>query len=76
MPILCATALAAGIDPKLLMVPAAISASCAFMMPVATAPNAVVFGTDRIPIRQMARQGLALNLIGVALVTGIAGALL
>ena len=53
MPILAAAALSAGIDPILLMIPAAMSASCAFMLPVATAPNAVVYGTDRIPIQTM-----------------------
>ncbi|MCK6506303.1 SLC13 family permease [Myxococcota bacterium] len=68
MPILAAAALGAGIEPALLMVPAAISASCAFMMPVATAPNAIVFGTDRVPIGFMARRGLALNLVGSVIV--------
>lgn len=64
MPILAAAATAAAIDPKLLMVPAAISASCAFMLPVATAPNAIVFGTGKFPTKTMAREGFALNLIG------------
>ena len=47
MPILAAAAIAAEIDPALLMVPAAMSASCAFMLPVATAPNTIVFSTGR-----------------------------
>ncbi|MDQ2068390.1 SLC13 family permease [Natronospira bacteriovora] len=72
MPILGATAIAAGIEPALLMIPAALSASCAFMLPVATAPNAVVFGTGRVPIRTMAGQGFGLNLMGAAVITTLA----
>jgi sodium-dependent dicarboxylate transporter 2/3/5 len=67
MPVLAAAAVGAGVAPELLMVPAAISASCAFMLPVATAPNAIVYATDRLTIARMAREGFALNLI-VALV--------
>ncbi len=69
MPILAAAALGAGIDPKLLMIPAALSASCAFMLPVATGPNAVVFGSNRIAIVEMARTGLAVNLLGSVVIT-------
>lgn len=69
MPILAATAVSTGLDPRLLMVPAAMTASCAFMLPVATGPNAVVFSSDRVLIREMAREGLILNLIGVVVVT-------
>ncbi len=69
MPILAAAALSAKIDPALLMIPAAMSASCAFMLPVATAPNAIVYGTDKIAIQTMVKTGFALNLIGVAIVT-------
>lgn len=76
MPILCSAGLAAGIEPRTLMVPAAISASCAFMMPVATAPNAVMFGTGEIPIRSMVRAGLVLNLIGAAIATAVCVAIL
>lgn len=72
MPILGATAVASGIEPALLMIPAAMSASCAFMLPVATAPNAVIFGTGRVPIRTMAGQGFALNLMGAAVITVLA----
>ena len=71
MPILAAAALAAGIDPVLLMIPAAMSASCAFMLPVATAPNAVVYGTDRIPIRVMFREGVVLNVIGAGVIASL-----
>ncbi|MBV1908131.1 MAG: SLC13 family permease [Kangiellaceae bacterium] len=71
MPILAAAALAADIDPAILMVPAAMSASCAFMLPVATAPNAIVYGSELITVQQMVRNGFALNLIGVFLITGL-----
>ncbi|MAE77855.1 MAG: sodium:dicarboxylate symporter [Planctomycetes bacterium] len=71
MPILAAAGTAALIDPSRLMVPAAISASCAYMLPVATAPNAIVFGTGRVTTQEMARSGVALNLIGVVVVTTV-----
>ena len=71
MPILGAAAVASDLDPKLLMIPAVISASCAFMLPVATIPNAVVFGTGEVTVRRMAREGLVLNLIGALVVSGI-----
>jgi sodium-dependent dicarboxylate transporter 2/3/5 len=71
MPILGAAAVASNLDPKLLMIPAAISASCAFMLPVATIPNAVVFGTGEVTVRRMAREGLVLNLIGALVVSGV-----
>jgi sodium-dependent dicarboxylate transporter 2/3/5 len=69
MPILAAAALAVGVDPKLLMIPAAISASCAFMLPVATAPNAIAYSTDKFDIKTMAREGIALNIIVACVVT-------
>ena len=53
------------------MIPAAISASCAFMLPVATIPHAVVFGTGEVTVRRLARAGLMLNLIGALVVSGI-----
>jgi sodium-dependent dicarboxylate transporter 2/3/5 len=69
MPILAAAAGALGVNPLLLMLPAAVSASCAFMLPVATPPNAIVFGGGRLTIPQMARAGLLINLMGAVLVT-------
>jgi len=69
MPILAAAALGANIELALLMVPAALSASCAFMMPVATAPNAIVFGTGAISVKRMSREGLGLNLIGAVVIS-------
>ena len=53
----------------MLLIPTAVSASCAFMMPVATPPNAVVFGTGRLTIKEMARAGFWLNLIAIAVIT-------
>ncbi len=74
MPILASAALANNMDPALLMIPAAISASCAFMLPVATAPNAIVYGTGKIDIKIMAREGAVLNVmvaVVAALVIGV-----
>lgn len=72
MPILAAAALAGGTDPLLMMVPAAMSASCAFMLPVATGPNAVVFGSGQVKVEEMARTGFAINLIGAVLISFVA----
>lgn len=69
MPILAPAAQAAGIDPALLMLPAAMGASYGFMMPVGTAPNAIVFGTGKVPMASMAREGLVLNFIGATVIT-------
>ena len=52
------------------MIPAAISASCAFMLPVATAPNAIIYGTGKIAINTMAREGTVLNIF-VALIVAV-----
>ncbi|MCH2183656.1 MAG: SLC13 family permease [Mariniblastus sp.] len=69
LPILAAAALSAEINPLLVMVPATISASFAFMLPVATAPNAIIFGSGELTVKQMAREGIVLNLIGTVVVT-------
>ncbi|UZP73356.1 SLC13/DASS family transporter [Candidatus Paraluminiphilus aquimaris] len=71
MPILAAASMAAQIDPLILMVPAAMSASCAFMLPVATAPNAVVFGTGQIGIQTMVRWGIWVNVLGVVVISAV-----
>ena len=70
MPILAAAAIASGYDPRVLMVPAAIAASCAFMLPVATAPNAIAYGTGEIEIKDMVREGAVLRFI-IACLVGI-----
>jgi sodium-dependent dicarboxylate transporter 2/3/5 len=67
LPILAAWAASLQIHPLLFAIPATISASMAFMMPVATPPNAVVFGSQRIRIAEMARTGIVLNLFAVLL---------
>ncbi len=64
LPILAALSTQLNTDALLLMIPATISASMAFMMPVATPPNAIVFGSGRIRIPEMARAGIILNIIG------------
>ncbi len=69
LPLLGALAVAQGMSPEMLAIPAAVAASCAFMMPVATPPNAIVFGTGQLPIQAMIKAGFALNLFGVVLVT-------
>jgi sodium-dependent dicarboxylate transporter 2/3/5 len=76
MPILAAAALSAHIEPALLMVPAAMSASCAFMLPVATAPNTIVFSTGAFPTSRMAKEGFILNLAGAVVITVICISLL
>lgn len=71
MPVLAAAGVAAGLPPAELMLPAAMSASCAFMLPVATAPNAIVCATGEVRTAVMAREGFGMNLIGVAVITGV-----
>lgn len=58
-----------GMDPRMLMVPATLATSCAFMLPIATPPNAIVFGSGLIQVRSMVRYGVILNLIGIPLLT-------
>lgn len=69
MPVLGAAAVEAGLHPLLVMAPATIAASAAFMLPVATPPNAVVFGTRLVPVPAMARAGFWLNTAMVVLIT-------
>jgi solute carrier family 13 (sodium-dependent dicarboxylate transporter), member 2/3/5 len=75
MPILAGAGLALGIDPVLLMSTAAIASSMAFMLPVATPPNAIVFASDEITVPRMARAGLLLNVVSIGLVS-LVGSLL
>jgi sodium-dependent dicarboxylate transporter 2/3/5 len=76
MPVLAAAALAAGLSPELIMVPAAMSASCAFMLPVATGPNTVVYSSGLISTARMAREGFLINLMGVAIISSVCYVLL
>ncbi|WP_404310721.1 SLC13 family permease [Neorhodopirellula lusitana] len=71
MPILGAAAEGGGFDPAFFMVPAALSASCAFMLPVATPPNAIIFGSEQVSIRDMVRAGFWLNLVGAVVITTV-----
>lgn len=72
LPVVGAIAVEAGIDPVVLTVPVTLAASCAFMLPVATPPNAIVFGSGMLTIPKMARAGLALNVLGIFLVSLVA----
>ena len=76
MPILAAVATSAGLAPEVLMIPAVISCSCAFMLPVATAPNAIVYGTGNVSISQMAREGIFLNVLIAFIIAGVSWVLL
>ncbi len=67
VPILAAVAASAGIPPLILLVPVTVAASCAFMLPAATPPNAIVFGTGHFTIPQMVRAGIGVNIIGAVL---------
>ena len=69
LPILAGLAVATEINPLLLMLPATMSASMAFMLPVATPPNAIIFGTNRLRVADMVRTGLIMNFAGVFIVT-------
>jgi solute carrier family 13 (sodium-dependent dicarboxylate transporter), member 2/3/5 len=71
VPILAAVAPALDVSPYMLIVPATLAASCAFMLPVATPPNALVFGSGYVRIDQMVKAGFWLNLIGIVLITAI-----
>lgn len=69
LPVVAAAAPVVGVDPAMLMLPAAVSASCAFMLPVATPPNAVAFASGHVAMPQMVRAGLVLNLTMAPIVT-------
>lgn len=72
LPLLAALAPTLGVPPSLLILPCTLAASLAFMMPVGTPPNAIVFGSGLVTIPQMMRAGLWLNLAGIAVVTAFA----
>ena len=69
LPVLAGLAMSIEMNPLLFMLPATIAASLAFMLPVATPPNAIIFGTKRIKVIDMSRTGFALNLVGIVIVT-------
>ncbi len=69
LPVLAGVADGIGINPLLLMIPATIAASCGFMLPAGTPPNALVFGTGQLTIPVMAKKGLVMDLLGIVLIT-------
>lgn len=71
MPILAATAVAVGVDPALFMFPAVLAASVGFMLPVATAPNAIAYGSGLVGSRDMLRHGAVLDAVGVVVLCGV-----
>ena len=76
LPILAAAAASTGLPIEILMIPATISASCAFMLPVATAPNAIAYSTELLSVKQMMREGLLLNLLFALLISLLCYALI
>jgi sodium-dependent dicarboxylate transporter 2/3/5 len=69
LPILAGLAVTIRINPLLLMIPATLAASLAFMLPVATPPNAIIFGTNRVRVKDMVKTGFLLNLVGIIIAT-------
>ena len=72
MPIMAGAAMGLGMEPLLVMTTAGLAASMAFMLPVATPPNAIVFASGYITIPQMSRAGIVLNIIAIVLITTVA----
>ncbi|MDF1673576.1 MAG: DASS family sodium-coupled anion symporter [Vicingaceae bacterium] len=71
LPILAKASAVLGIDPRYLMIPATLSASCAFMMPVASPTQAIIFGSGYVKIKQMIKAGVLFNILGIIIVTGM-----
>ena len=71
LPVVAALAVTLGESPMLLVVPAVLAVSCAFMLPVATPPNAIVFASGQLTIPQMVRAGFWLNIVGLAVILAI-----
>jgi sodium-dependent dicarboxylate transporter 2/3/5 len=69
LPVAGGVAVGVGVDPLLLCIPVALAATCAFMLPVATPPNAIAFGSGYVTIGQMIKGGFYLNLAGMVLIT-------
>ncbi len=69
LPVLASFSQTLGLHPFVLMIPATLAASCAFMMPVATPPNAIVFGSGQVQIRQMVRIGVVMNLLSILVIS-------
>jgi sodium-dependent dicarboxylate transporter 2/3/5 len=73
LPVMAALGPSVGVEPLALMSAAAMGASMAFMLPVATPPNAIVFGTGYVPAAEMRRAGFWLNWIGIMVITAVIG---
>ncbi len=71
LPILAKASIVLGIDPRVLMIPATLSASCAFMMPIASPTQAIIFGSGYVNIKQMIRAGIWFNILGIIVITGV-----
>jgi sodium-dependent dicarboxylate transporter 2/3/5 len=71
LPIVAATAVSLGQNPLLFLIPAALASNCAFMLPVGTPPNAIVFGSGLVTLPQMAKTGFLLNLVLVPIIVGM-----
>src|SRR5690606_15973211 len=69
LPIMASLAIAVGIHPYVLMVAACLASSCAFMLPVATPPNAIVFSSGFLKMKDMVKAGFGLNFIAIAIIT-------
>ena len=69
MPVIGALAIAGEMDPLVLAVPVGLAASCAFMLPMATGPNAVAYATDRVTVRKMASIGIRINVVAALVIT-------
>ena len=69
LPILVTIALAINVHPYFLLISATLAASCAFMLPIATAPNAVVFGSGLLKIEDMFKKGIWMNIISIIIIT-------
>ncbi|RKQ33118.1 SLC13 family permease [Kocuria tytonis] len=69
LPVAGGVAMGIGVDPMLLAIPVALAATCAFMLPVATPPNAIAFGSGYVTVSQMIKGGIGLNLIALVLIT-------
>lgn len=72
LPVVAALAIGIGQNPLILVVPAALAASCGFMMPVSTPPNAIAYGSGYVTIPQMVRAGFWLDLLCIAIITVVA----
>lgn len=68
LPVVGGVALGVGIDPLLLTIPITMAASCAFMMPMSTPPNAIVFASGHLTVAQMVRAGIVLNLLSIGVI--------